>query len=297
MDIKQLRFLDALAQEKHFGRAAAACFITQPTLSLRIRQLENELGIPLIQRGNRFEGLTPEGERVLAWARRVLSNYEGLQQEISLIRDDLHGTLKLGIIPSALPFSAQLTTPFLQKYPRVAVISRSDSADEINQALESFALDLGISYLSRQLPKNLQTQALYCESYVALVPKAMYEQRFRERDELTWLEAAELPLCLLTGDMHNRWIIEDTLEKLGCSVQPQLQSSSLMTLYAHVMSGHWATIVPSFHAQSVAIPASVKILALHAPYVEHPVGLIWREAEPLSPLVAAFCAMAIQVSA
>jgi len=288
MDIKQLRFLNALAQEQHFGRAAAACFVTQPTLSLRIRQLEDELGLPLIQRGNRFEGLTPEGERVLAWARRVLSQYEGLQQEVSLIRDDLHGTLRLGVIPSALPFSAQLTTPFLQKHPHVSLISRAYSADEISQSLEDFTLDLGISYLSKQLPSNLKTQHLYDEAYVALIPDSLYQLRFQTHTHLAWQEVAALPLCLLTRDMHNRWIIEDTLQQLGCTVNPQLESSSLMTLYTHVSHGHWSTIVPSFHAQSVSMPAGIHILPLHNPAVSHPVGLIWRDSDPLAPLVAAF---------
>lgn len=73
MDIKQLKYLIALDQTRHFGQAAAACHITQPTLSMRIRNLEEELNLTLIQRGQRFEGFTPEGERILAWARAVLA--------------------------------------------------------------------------------------------------------------------------------------------------------------------------------------------------------------------------------
>ncbi len=285
MDIKQLRFLDALAQEKHFGRAAAACFISQPTLSLRIRQLEDELGVPLIYRGNRFQGLTPEGEKVLAWARRVLMNYEGLYQDVALIKGKLDGNLRLGIVPSALPFAAQLTTPFLAKYRKVSVISTSHTADEITQMLEGFMLDMGIAYLSSTLPENICSMELYQESYVVLVPADEY---FPGRTEISWREAATLPLCLLTKGMHNRWIIEDAFAQSGCVVEPQLQSNSIMTLYTHVRAGYWATIAPSFHAKLVGIPEGVRALKLTQPHVEHPVGLLWRDTDPLSPLIEAF---------
>src|SRR5256885_13028489 len=83
MDIRQLQYLAALAREKHFTRAAAACNITQPTLSGRIRQLEQELGVPIIERGQRYHGLTPEGERVLAWARTILANWQSMQQDLA----------------------------------------------------------------------------------------------------------------------------------------------------------------------------------------------------------------------
>src|SRR5436189_5898554 len=78
MDIRQLQYLAALAREKHFTRAAQACNITQPTLSGRIRQLEQELGVPIVERGQRYIGLTPEGERVLKWAHLILDNWQSL---------------------------------------------------------------------------------------------------------------------------------------------------------------------------------------------------------------------------
>src|SRR5262249_55910443 len=87
MDIRQLQYLAALAREKHFTRAAKACNVTQPTLSGRIRQLEQELGVPIVERGQRFHGLTAEGQRVLKWAHAILDNWSSLQQEIATLRD------------------------------------------------------------------------------------------------------------------------------------------------------------------------------------------------------------------
>lgn len=96
MDIKQLKFLIALDETRHFGQAAARCHITQPTLSMRLRSLEEELQLPLVNRGQRFEGFTAPGERVLAWARTVLAAYDGLQAEAAACRGNLVGTLRLG---------------------------------------------------------------------------------------------------------------------------------------------------------------------------------------------------------
>ena len=87
MDIRQLQYLVALAREKHFTRAAKECGVTQPTLSGRIRQLEQELGVPIVERGQRFHGLTPEGQRVVTWANTILDNWASLQQDIAALRD------------------------------------------------------------------------------------------------------------------------------------------------------------------------------------------------------------------
>ena len=95
MDIRQLQYLVALAREKHFTRAAEACSITQPTLSSRIRQLEQELGVPVVERGQRYLGLTPEGETVLKWAHAILDNCAGLTQDLAKMKSGLAGRLVL----------------------------------------------------------------------------------------------------------------------------------------------------------------------------------------------------------
>lgn len=103
MLLRQLEYLVALARERHFARAAAACFVSQPSLSAAIRRLEHELDVPIVRRGRRYEGLTPEGEVVLAWAHRILAERDALHQELSALRGGLTGTLRLGVVPTALP--------------------------------------------------------------------------------------------------------------------------------------------------------------------------------------------------
>ena len=98
MVIKQLRYLVALASEKHFARAAAVCHVSQPTLSAALHGLEEELGMPLVERGQRYIGLTPEGERVIAWARRILFDCDAMKQDVESLRGSLSGQLRLGVI-------------------------------------------------------------------------------------------------------------------------------------------------------------------------------------------------------
>ena len=112
MIIRHLEFLAALAREKHFARAAASCHVTQSTLSAGIKQMEESLGVLLAQRGQRFVGLTPEGEKVLEWAQHVITDYEGLQQNLAEMRRGLTGQLRIGAIPVTLPIVSLLTTPF-----------------------------------------------------------------------------------------------------------------------------------------------------------------------------------------
>lgn len=105
---RNLGYLLALSTERHFARAAAACRVTRPTLSAALKHLEEELGVLIVQRGQRFEGFTTEGERILMWARRILEDVESLHQEVSALRNHLVGRLRLGAIPTALPLPRSL---------------------------------------------------------------------------------------------------------------------------------------------------------------------------------------------
>jgi DNA-binding transcriptional LysR family regulator len=119
MIIRQLIYLTALAREKHFGRAAASCNVSQPTLSAAIQQLEADLGVPIVERGQRFKGLTAEGQRVLEWATASWPILEALTQDSCEMREGLTGHLRFGVIPSALPAVSLVTAPFCASHPRV----------------------------------------------------------------------------------------------------------------------------------------------------------------------------------
>ncbi|MFZ1871641.1 MAG: LysR family transcriptional regulator, partial [Chania sp.] len=146
MDIKQLIYLCNLERERHFGRAAEASFVSQPTLSMRLKNLEKELGVALINRGNNFEGFTAEGERVLVWAREIVSVYQGLKLEVESLKHGLNGTLRLGTVPQCSISLAQLLKAVNERYPqldyRVAVMS----ADQLLEALTAHTVDIGIGF-------------------------------------------------------------------------------------------------------------------------------------------------------
>src|SRR6266478_6646455 len=128
MVIRHLQYLTALARERHFARAAAVCNVTQPTLSAGIKQLEESLGVLIVERGQRFLGLTAEGERVLAWAQRVLVDYGSLQQELSEMREGLVGQLRIGAIPVTLPIVPLLTAPFAKRHERTDILVISQTS-------------------------------------------------------------------------------------------------------------------------------------------------------------------------
>src|SRR5207237_1425697 len=125
--IDKLDFILALARERHFGRAAEACGVTQPTLSAGVKQLEATLGVLLVQRGSRFIGFTPEGERTLDWARRIVGDTRAMRQEIKALKQGLTGSLRIAAIPTALAMVAALTTPYRARHPdvRFTIISRT----------------------------------------------------------------------------------------------------------------------------------------------------------------------------
>ena len=145
MFIRQLEYLTALDRERHFGRAAAACHVSQPTLSTGIRSLERELGVSLVRRGREFEALTAEGEVILGWAQRALADLESLRQEASRLRGGLEGTLRIGAIPTSLPLSPRITSRFRERHPRMRVRLLSMSSRQIAHGLEHGELEAGLT--------------------------------------------------------------------------------------------------------------------------------------------------------
>ena len=115
--IDKLEFFIALAQERHFGRAAEQCGITQPTLSAAIKQLEDQLGVMLVNRGSRYQSLTPEGQRVLEWARRIVGDSRTMHEEMRAARRGLVGHIRLAAVPTTLAMVPRITAPFQEKHP------------------------------------------------------------------------------------------------------------------------------------------------------------------------------------
>ncbi|GAB1378740.1 LysR family transcriptional regulator [Pararhodobacter sp.] len=242
--IDKLEMLIALARERHFGRAAETCHVTQPTLSSAIKSLEDQLGVQLVQRGARFIGLTPEGERVLARAKSIVAEARALKSDVAVAREGLSGTLRLGVIPTALASVHDLTRPFLDSHPGVRLRILSLNSHLIVEKLTEFEIDAGLSYASADLPADrlpgYTTMPLYEESY-ALVTRKHPDLPA----SMAWADVAGYELGLLTPDMQNRRIIDRNLKRAGVTVTPRLESNSIIGLVSHVTEHHSATILPS----------------------------------------------------
>ncbi len=287
MDIRQLQYLAALAREKHFTRAAAACNITQPTLSGRIRQLEQELGVPLLERGQRYIGLTPEGERVLKWAHLILDNWHSLQSELAQIQSrkgELVGRLVIGVIPSALPMASQLTKAMNALHPSVDFTVLSHSSEEIIRALSDFTIDAGITYLDNEPVEGLLRSELYAENYCLFVSA---QNEIAKAKSVTWHEAAQQKLCLLTPNMQNRRIIDRAFVAAKVHPSPRLETNSIMNLISSVRSMGLCSIMPEYFKNALGTLEGVVAVPLVDPVVSHKVGLVAVDREPQSPLIAA----------
>ncbi|AWB47147.1 LysR family transcriptional regulator [Gemmobacter aquarius] len=287
--IDKLEMFIALANERHFGRAAEVCGVTQPTLSSAIRQLEEQLGVQLVFRGSRFQGLTPEGQRVLDWGRRIAGDMRALKDEMRAVRAGLSGNIRLGVIPTALPMIAGLTGPFTARHPNVRVTILSRTSAEILAGIESLDLDAGITYLDNEPLGRVAQVPLYAEFYRLLCATG---SPLAERESVSWAEVAEQPLCLLTGDMQNRRIVNQHLAEAGTSITPQIESNSTIALTAHVMTGRWASIVPRELALMFAGGGQLRAIPIVEPEVEHLVGMIAARRDPLTPVLAALIAEA-----
>src|SRR5437764_12037 len=267
--IDKLELLLALAKERHFGRAAEACGVTQPTMSTSLKQLEEILGVMLVQRGSRFQGFTPEGERALDWARRIVGDARAMRQEINGLKDKLSGEIRIAAIPTVLGMVASLTTPFRARHPDVRFRIVSCTSADVLGLLENLEVDAGLTYIENEPIGKVRTIPLYNESYRLLTsPDAV----FGDRDSVTWKEVGQVPLCLLTPDMQNRRIIDRALRSVGAEATPTLTSNSLLVLYTHVKTGRWASVMPAMLAATPGLSAKVRATPTLRPEVNYRLG-------------------------
>ncbi len=282
--IDKLNYVLALAREHHFGRAALSCGVTQPTMSAGLKQLEEVLGVVIVRRSSRFQGFTPEGEHVLAWARRIVGDAQAMRQELDALKRGLAGHIRLAVIPTALSMVPALTTPFRQAHPAARFTVRSSTSISILEDLANLNVDGGITYLDNEPLGDVATVPLYHESYRLLTSA---DGPLGSRDQVSWRDIGELQLCLMTPDMQNRRIIDQMLRDSGAPPEAALESNSVLALLAHVLTGTWSSIVPSNLTDIVGVPPGIRAIPIVAPEVTHLVGLVVAQRYAISPLTNA----------
>lgn len=293
--LEKFEFLIALARERHFRRAAEQCGVTQPTLSAGIRALEETLGAALVNRGSRYVGLTPEGERVLEWARRMTGDARALRQEIETLKRGVSGVIRLACIPTALPVAARLCSLLADRHPGVSFSVQSTSSKYMLSLLEDFQIDGGITYLDNEpLPHTLATP-FYEEQYRLVTAD---ESLFAGRESVRWGELAGLPLCLFTPDMQNRRIVDQILAEHadGVTAAASTETNSSLVMASLVASGKWSSVMPPVLINAIELHPGVRSLPIVDPVVTHSVGLVVSDRDPMTPLVRALSFAARQLA-
>jgi len=291
--IDKLEFVIALAREEHFGKAAEACSVSQPTLSAGIKQLEEMFGVLLVERGSRFRGFTPEGERVLQWARRIVADARAMRQDIDALKRGLAGHIRIAAIPTALAMTAMLTTPYRANHPNVRFTILSRNSIQVLSMLENLQVEAGLTYLDNEPLGRVDTVPLYQEEYRLLTASSGL---LGNRDRVTWAEVARIPLCLLTPDMQNRRIIDSLLRSAGAAPATTLESDSMIVLFAHVRMAKWASVMPAKLAETLGLTDSVRAIPIVEPAATHTVGLVVGDRQPTTPLIRALVAEARQLA-
>lgn len=274
-----------LAREQHFGRAAEALGITQPTLSAAVKQLEDQLGVMLVNRGSRFMGLTNEGQQVLGWAKRIVGDSRTMREEMRAARYGLSGRIRIAAIPTALAMLPRITTPFREKHPGVTFQILSRTSIEILSLLGNIDIDAGITYLDNEPLGRVAAVPLYSERYQLITAAG---NPYSDRKTVTWAEVSALPLCLLTPDMQNRRIIDQHLQEAGVEVRPTLESNSMIVLFSHIRTGKWSSIMPLNLAETLGFTEPIRAIPIVEPDARHLVGVVAGPRQPHTPLVAAF---------
>jgi DNA-binding transcriptional LysR family regulator len=293
MLFRQLEYFVAVARERHFARAAEACYVSQPSLSTAIAKLERELNVTLINRGHNFQGLTPEGERLVVWAKRILAEQQAFKAEVTAVRSGVTGTLRLGTEPTASTTLALPVAAFCAEYPLAKVRVRSRlSTMELQRRLQTFELDAAIAHFAPGARDGLRVLPLYTERYLLLGAESLVDQT----EPVTWAAAARLPLALLTPEMSIREVIDRAFARSGAVVTAQLETDSVASLYAHVARGTCATIVPHTWLRAMPPADGMRAVRLVAPDAGAQVSVAINAATPGSRTARAFVKAATGLS-
>lgn len=284
--LASLRYLAALSEHRHFGRAAAACHITQPALSNALRALEEEFGVVIVRRGRSFAGLTPEGETVLASAHRMLHEHERLQQQLRSEAGHPRGHLRMAAVPTAMPLLTRFAARLRARHPGIVPTVLSMSSVELEAGLDALALDLALGYTERMDARGrgqaarLQAWPQTVEHYFLLrrrkgSGKGKAGDGLRLAAPIGWAEVATLPLVLLTPEMHNRAIVDAAFATAGAGrVLPAIETNSVLTLALAVHEGELCAVLPGAMVDTVRRHADLEALPLVAPEVRTPLGFM-----------------------
>lgn len=250
MNLQDLRYLAAVAEHRHFGRAAEACGVSQPTLSSQIRKLEEQLGVTLFERTNKRVEVTPVGSRILSHAQRALHEAALMESVARAARDPLVGPLKLGVIPTLAPYLMPLILkPLREKFPGLTIELWEDQTRALIDALRNHRLDAVLLATADEAPEITEI-ALFDEPLLAALPP---RHPLAARREVTEESLKDELLVLAEGHC----LANQALAACGTRHGPRaglhgsLQAATLDTLVNLVAAGYGTTLIPALAAQTL----------------------------------------------
>jgi LysR family hydrogen peroxide-inducible transcriptional activator len=285
VNLRDLRYLVALADERHFGRAAERCHVSQPTLSAQLRKLEEYLGVPLVERRPRHVALTEAGQRVVERARRILLEADAIVESSRAGRDPLAGTLRLALIPTVGPYLLpQVARRLKRDLPRLKLMLYEYRTGPLLEKLGSGEIDLGILALPVPLD-GLAAAPLYDEPFMLAVP-AGHPLATKERVRPEDLHGESV---LLLEDGH--CLRDQALElcgRVGVHEEQDYRATSLETLRQMVAAGHGVTLMPTLAAGSPAGAArGLRMRPFVRPSPARTIGAVWRKSTTRAPAIEA----------
>jgi LysR family hydrogen peroxide-inducible transcriptional activator len=275
LTLKQMRYFDALARQRHFGRAADACAISQPALSMQIREMERTLGTPLLERGTRGVALTTFGEDVLARIRQVLRTVAEIEDSARAVRDRLAGRVRIGVIPTVAPYILpRIVADLARRYPGLDLQLRETLTSRLLAELAEGSLDAAILALPVHEPAFVEV-SLFSESFVLVrpgsdrglpvpSPKRLREMRLLLLEEGHCFRDQALSFCDMTS----------------AAPREMMDGSSLSTLVQMVGAGLGVTLIPEMAVDIETRSADVSIDHFEKPGPKRTIGMIWRRSNP-----------------
>jgi LysR family transcriptional regulator, hydrogen peroxide-inducible genes activator len=274
MTLTELRYVVALSQERHFGRAAQKCFVTQPTLSLALAKLEDELGVKLFERNKNEVLLTGRGAAIVEQARRVLDEVGKIQHMARGGQDQLAGALRLGAIPTIGPYLLPDLIPILRKRaPNMPLVIEENLTGNLAPMLRDGELDCLLIALPFSLP-GVRTRVLYEEPFSVVVPAG---HRWEQKKALRPAELSdENVLVLNNGHCFRDQVLEACPGQSNTALPEGRAGSSLETIRNMVASGLGVSVVPSTALSPRYATKLIKVVPFTAPVPSRKVAIAWR---------------------
>ena len=289
MNLRDLKYLVALAEHKHFGRAAAACFISQPTLSTQIKKLEDELGVSLVERAPRHVMLTPAGRDAAERARRIIADVEEMREAARRSQNPEAGAVRLGIFPTLGPYLLpHVVSRVRERFQQLELLLIEEKTEVILRQLREGKLDAGILALPLH-DDQLHIEFLFEEPFMLAVPQA---HPLASSKPLTMRDLANESLLLLEDGHCLRDQALDVCHLAGAGEKTGFRATSLETLRQMVAANVGITLLPVLAVKPpVAASQDIRLLSFRAPAPSRRIAMVWRRSSAMSEFLSKLAAV------